>query len=91
VRVGLHALRNALPTVINYMGPTAAAIMSGSLVIESLFHIPGAGSLFISAVGQRDDTLLLGTVLYLATLIVGFNLLVDVTLIVLNPGQRHVT
>ncbi len=85
----VHALRNALSPVVNYIGPAAAAIISGSLVIESLFHIPGAGSLFIAAVGQRDDALLLGTVLYFAILIITFNLFVDILLILLNPIQKQ--
>ena len=62
--------------------------MSGSLVIESLFQIPGAGSLFIAAIGQRDVALLLGTVLYFAVLILFFNLLVDICLFYCNPKQR---
>jgi oligopeptide transport system permease protein len=84
----LHALRNALSPVLNYLGPTAAGIVSGSLVIESLFNINGVGSLFITAVGQRDDALILGTVLYFSTLIIIFNLVVDIILIVLNPTQK---
>lgn len=84
----VHVLKNALGPVLSYLGPTAAAIMSGSLVIESLFQIPGAGSLFITAVGQRDISLLLGTVLYFALLIIVFNLLVDLGLLLLDPRQR---
>lgn len=83
-----HVLKNALGPVLTYLGPAAAAIMSGSLVIESLFQIPGAGSLFISAIGQRDVALLLGTVLYFAVLILLFNLLVDVCLFFCNPKQK---
>lgn len=84
----VHVLKNALAPVLTYLGPTAAAIMSGSLVIESLFQIPGAGSLFISAVNQRDTALLLGTVLYFAVLIVTFNFFVDIALSWCNPKQR---
>ena len=83
-----HVLKNAFGPVLTYLGPAAAAIMSGSLVIESLFQIPGAGSLFISAIGQRDVALILGTVLYFAVLILLFNLLVDVCLFYCNPKQR---
>ena len=83
-----HVLKNALGPVLTYLGPAAAAIMSGSLVIESLFQIPGAGSLFISAIGQRDISLVLGTVLYFAVLILLFNLLVDIGLFYCNPKQR---
>ena len=83
-----HMLKNALSPVLTYLGPTAAAIMSGSLVIESLFQIPGAGSLFITAVGQRDSALLIGTVLYFSLLIIIFNLLVDVSILLLDPRQK---
>ncbi len=86
--LGCHVLKNALGPVLTYLGPAAAAIMSGSLVIESLFQIPGAGSLFISAVGQRDVALLIGTVLYFAILILVFNLIVDICLFLCNPKQR---
>lgn len=83
-----HVLKNAVTPLLNYLGPTTAAIMSGSLVIESIFQIPGAGSLFISAVAQRDTPLLLGTVLYFAVLILCFNLLVDLAVVICNPRQR---
>lgn len=83
-----HVLKNALSPVLTYLGPATAAIMSGSLVIESLFQIPGAGSLFISAVTQRDTSLLLGTVLYFAFLILLMNFLVDIAVGFCNPKQR---
>ena len=84
----IHVLKNAFMPVLTYLGPTAAAVMSGSLVIESLFQIPGAGSLFISAVVQRDTPLLLGTVLYFSLLILLFNFFVDVILAICNPKQK---
>ena len=84
----VHALKNAIAPVITYLAPTSAAIMSGSLVIEALFNIPGAGSLFITAVGQRDYSLILGCILYLAVLIISFNLLVDICLIIINPLKK---
>lgn len=83
-----HALKNAIAPVVTYLAPTAAAIMSGSLVIEALFNIPGAGSLFITAVGQRDYSLILGCILYLAVLIISLNLIVDVCLILINPLKK---
>ena len=83
-----HVIKNALSPVLTYLGPTTAAIMSGSLVVESLFQIPGAGSLFISAVNQRDTALLLGTVLYFAVLILLLNFLVDLAVSFCNPKQR---
>ena len=83
-----HVLKNAITPVLTYIGPATAAIMSGSLVIESLFQIPGAGSLFIAAVTQRDTALLLGTVLYFSFLILLMNFLVDVAVGICNPKQR---
>lgn len=83
-----HVIKNALGPVLTYLGPTTAAIMSGSLVIESLFQIPGAGSLFISAVDQRDTALLLGTVFYFSVLILLLNFLVDIVLSFCNPKQH---
>ncbi len=84
-----HLLKNALPTTIAYLGPTAAIMLSGSLVVESLFHLPGAGSLFIQAIYNRDDPVIIGTVLFFASLIFICNLLADILLAIINP--RHST
>lgn len=80
-----HALRNGFAPIISYLGPTLAGLISGSFVIETIFHIPGLGRFFIMAAFNRDYTLVLGTVLCYATLIVIFNLLADCFLVWLNP------
>lgn len=81
----VHALKNAIAPVINYIGPSAAAVISGSLIVEALYYIPGVGSLFITAVCERDDAVIIGTVLFFAVLVVICNLLVDITLIFVQP------
>ena len=86
---GVHAMRNALPPVVSFMGPAAAGLVSGSFVVESLFQIPGLGQLFVESALNNDYSLILGLVIFYATLIIGFNLLVDLLQAVLNPKIRH--
>lgn len=84
----IHALRNALPPIISYLGPTLAGLISGSFVIETVFHIPGLGHFFVQAAFNRDYTLVLGTVLCYAIAIVIFNLIADILLVWLNPREK---
>lgn len=86
--IGLHALRNALHPVLAYLGPTLAGLITGSFVIESIFFIPGLGHFFVQGAFNRDYTLVMGTVLFYAVLILCFNLLVDLIQIWLNPRSR---
>jgi oligopeptide transport system permease protein len=72
-----HALRNALLAVVTYMGPIAAALFTGSFVIEMIFDIPGLGREYVSAIGNRDYNLILGTTIFYAGLLVGLNMLID--------------
>ncbi|MEI6460988.1 MAG: ABC transporter permease [Verrucomicrobiota bacterium] len=81
----VHALRNALLPVITYLGPAAAALVSGSFVVESLFDVPGLGRLFVSAIINRDITLILGTTIIYAVALLVLNLLADLTNAALNP------
>jgi oligopeptide transport system permease protein len=81
----VHALRNALLPVITYLGPAAAALVSGSFVVESLFDVPGLGRLFVSAIINRDVTLILGTTIIYALALLVLNLLADLTNAALNP------
>lgn len=83
-----HALINSLSPIISYMGPAAAGIVCGSFVVETLFHIPGLGRFFITAAFNRDYSLVLGTVLYFAVLIILFNLLADILLSIINPRYK---
>ena len=83
-----HALRGGLLPVVSFLGPAIAGILTGSFVIETIFQIPGLGREFVTSAFNRDYTLVLGTVLLYATLIVGLNLVVDVVQVWLNPKLK---
>lgn len=83
-----HASRQALNPIISYLGPAAAGILTGSIVIEQIFAIPGIGTLFVKAPQNRDYTLVLGTVLLYSSLLIFFNVIVDVVQAALNPRVR---
>jgi oligopeptide transport system permease protein len=89
VRIVLkHALRGGLLPVISFLGPGIAGILTGSFVIETIFQIPGLGREFVNSAFNRDYTLVLGTVILYATLIVVLNLVVDIVQIWLNPKLK---
>lgn len=83
-----HALRGGLLPVVSFMGPAIAGILTGSFVIETIFQIPGLGREFVNSAFNRDYTLILGTVILYATLIILLNLVVDVAQVWLNPKLR---
>jgi oligopeptide transport system permease protein len=83
-----HALRPALLPVLSYLGPAAAALITGSVVIEQIFAIPGLGRYFVQAALNRDYTLVLGVVLVYGALIIAFNFVVDMLYGVLDPRVR---
>jgi len=83
-----HALRGGLLPVVTFLGPAIAGIISGSFVIETIFQIPGLGREFVTSAFNRDYTLVSGTVLLYATLIIALNLLVDVVQVWLNPRLK---
>jgi oligopeptide transport system permease protein len=85
----LHALRGACLPVVSYLGPAAAALLTGSMVIETIFGIPGVGRYFVQGALNRDYTLVMGTVIIIATFGVVFNLLVDVVYALLDPRVRY--
>jgi oligopeptide transport system permease protein len=87
--VRLHALKPAMLPVLSYMGPAIAAILTGSVVVEEIFGIPGLGQFFIRGALNRDYTLVLGIVVFYATLIVLLNLIVDVLYGVIDPRVRY--
>jgi oligopeptide transport system permease protein len=80
-----HALRNALIPVITYVGPMTASILTGSLVIEKIFTIGGLGSKFVDCITNRDYTMIMGTTIFLATLMVIMNLLSDLVYKLVDP------
>jgi oligopeptide transport system permease protein len=83
--VGKHALRVAILPVLSYLGPAAASILVGSVVVERVFDIPGLGSFFVNSALNRDYTVAMGTVLLYSGLLVTLNLLVDVLYAVVDP------
>jgi len=83
-----HTLKNALLPVVSFLGPATAGIITGSFVVETIFNIPGMGRMFVLAAFNRDYTLILGLVVFLALLVVVFNALADILLGLLNPKTR---
>lgn len=83
-----HALKTAILPVISYLGPMAAYLLTGSMVIESIFAIPGMGQHFVNATQNRDGTLLIGAVIVYCVLIVFFNLVADLALCLLDPRVK---
>ncbi|MGD9843156.1 MAG: ABC transporter permease [Steroidobacteraceae bacterium] len=83
-----HALRGGLIPVVAFLGPAFAGLLSGSFVVETIFQIPGLGRFFVQAAFNRDYTLILGSTIFFAALIVIFNLLSDVLAAWLNPRLR---
>jgi len=73
-----HALRSALLPLVSYLGPATAGIVTGSLVMEQIYGLPGIGRYFINGALQRDYTLVMGVVILYATLVITLNLVADV-------------
>ena len=84
-----HVLPSALLPVVSFLGPAAAALLAGSMVIEEVFSLPGLGRYFVQGALNRDYTLVTGAVVVYAALVLGFNLLVDLCYARLDPRIRH--
>ncbi|HJA26133.1 MAG TPA: ABC transporter permease [Candidatus Fournierella merdigallinarum] len=80
-----HALRNALIPVVTYVGPMIAFIITGSMVVESIFSTGGLGSYFVSSITNRDYTLIMGVTIFLAILMVTANLITDIVYKLIDP------
>ena len=80
-----HALRNSLIPVITYLGPLTAGIITGALVVEQIYHIPGLGNYFVSSILNRDYPVIMGTTVLLAVLIIFMNLVVDIAYKIVDP------
>lgn len=80
-----HALRNAILPVVTYVGPMLAYTITGSFVVEKIFVIPGLGGEFIGAIQGRDYTLIMGTTIFLAVLIIVMNVIVDIVYKLIDP------
>ena len=84
-----HALRPALLPVISFLGPATAGMISGSVVIERVFAIPGLGSYFVQGALNRDYTLVMGVVIFYGVLIILLNFIVDMIYAWLDPKVRY--
>ena len=84
-----HALKPALLPVISYLGPATAAIITGSVVIEQIFGLPGLGRFFVQGALNRDYTLVMGVVVFYGVLIIVLNLIVDLVYVRLDPRVRY--
>jgi oligopeptide transport system permease protein len=84
-----HALKTALMPVVTYLGPATAFLLTGSMVIETVFQLPGIGRYFVQGALNRDYTLVMGVTIISAALIIFANLIVDVVYGVLDPRVRY--
>lgn len=84
-----HALKNSLIPVITYFGPMLAFIVTGSMVVEQIFAVPGIGRQFVSSITNRDYTMIMGTTIFLASLIVIMNLISDLLYKVVDPRIEY--
>lgn len=84
-----HALRGGLVPTVTFMGPAIAGIVTGSLVIELIFDIPGLGRFFVQSALNRDYTMVMGTALFYAVFIIAMNILVDIAYACLDPRVRY--
>jgi oligopeptide transport system permease protein len=83
-----HALRGGLLPVVSYLGPATAAVITGSVVIESIFDVPGIGRYFVNGALNRDYPVVMGVVIFYAVLIIVLNLLVDLVYGFLDPRVK---
>jgi oligopeptide transport system permease protein len=86
--IAFAALRSACLPVISYLGPAAAALLTGSVVVETIFGLPGVGRFFVEGALNRDYTLVMGTVVLVASFVIVLNLVVDVLYALLDPRVR---
>lgn len=84
-----HSLRAAALPAVSYLGPAAAALLTGSVVVETIFGLPGIGRYFVQGALNRDYTLVMGTVIIVAVFVVVFNLIVDLLYAALDPRVRY--
>ena len=83
-----HALRAAVLPLVSYLGPAFAGLMTGSLVVEKIFGLPGLGKFFVNSALQRDYTVVMGMVIFFAALVIVLNLISDVLYAILDPRVR---
>ncbi len=86
--VGRHALRAAILPLVSYLGPACAGLLTGSLVVEKIFNLPGLGKFFVISALQRDYTVVMGMVIFYAGLILVLNLIADLLYAALDPRVK---
>jgi oligopeptide transport system permease protein len=84
-----HLLRNAMIPIVTLLGPALVDLITGAVITESIFGIPGIGRFFVDSIGQRDYSMIMGTTLMYATLVVFANILVDLSYGLLDPRIRN--
>jgi oligopeptide transport system permease protein len=84
-----HMLRGGILPLVSYLGPAAAGVITGSIVIEKIFNVPGIGQHFVQGALNRDYTLVMGVVVFYSTLIITFNFLIDLVYLVLDPQVKY--
>ena len=80
-----HALRNAVLPVVTVMGPTIAAVLTGSFVIENMFTIPGLGKYYIDSINERDYTMVLGVTIFYAAFLILMMIITDIVYVLVDP------
>lgn len=83
-----HVLRNALLPVVTILGPAAADLITGSIIIETIFNAPGLGKTFVTAISKRDYALIMGVTVFYSVLIAMANVLVDIAYVYIDPRMR---
>ncbi|MGV3660128.1 MAG: ABC transporter permease [Prosthecobacter sp.] len=86
--VFVHAMKLAILPVLNYLGPIAATLLTGSFIVETIYQLPGLGQFFVTAAINKDHSLAIAISVFYAALIVGFNIVVDILQAMLNPRIR---
>ena len=86
--VFIHALKNALLPVVTYIGPLTAYLLTGSFVIEKMFSIPGIGKMFVTGIGNRDYSIVLGMTIFFGALIVVLGIVVDIAYVFIDPRVK---
>jgi len=84
-----HALKTAMMPVVTFLGPATAFLLTGSMVVETIFQIPGIGRYFVQGALNRDYTLVMGVTILSAALVIAMNLLVDMIYGLLDPRVRY--
>jgi oligopeptide transport system permease protein len=84
-----HALKPTMLPLVSYLGPAFAAVLTGSVVVEHVFGIPGVGRFLVTSATNRDYTLVLGITIFYAAMVIGLNLIVDIFYAFLDPRIRR--